>query len=39
MNLSMKWRQIHGLRGQTCGGQSGGAVGGIDWSSGLADAS
>ena len=39
MNSSMKWRQICGHRGQTCGCQGGGAAGGRDWSLGLADAS
>ena len=39
MNLSMKQKQTHGHREETCGCQGGGVGGGMEWEAGLADVS
>ena len=35
MNLSMKEKQTHKHREQTCGSRGGGVQGGVDWESGV----
>ena len=35
MNLSMKQKQTHKHREQTCGGQAGGGRGGMNWGFGI----
>ena len=39
MYLSMKQKQTHGHREETCGCQGGGVGGGMEWEAGLADVS